>query len=446
MTTLAKVAVPLGALLCLVPMVPSWLALLAGIAVAVVLGNPHLAGTKKATAKLLPYSVVGLGAGMNLSVVARVGASGIGYTVAGIALTLGIGWILGRILHTPRDTSTLVSVGTAICGGSAIAAVGPAIEAKSQDMSVALGTVFLLNATALVLFPPIGHRLGLSEPQFGLWAALAIHDTSSVVGAAMQYGPEGRAVGEAAVVHPGISDRGGGRDLDPGLARCGEAGRGGGAARPRGDLVPDRREPHQRGAEKRGGPAVPAGAAIVAARGLGDAGRRGFRPDRLSFSAACAIARVPSQTLQTSGSLVLQALLDSDLHNPTYQVKGNRLSQRKLHRTLFAAITRQLILELLSLSWHGIEPDMIFVGAKMNQIAVQSEGRHLIFDGLLRAWGRFSDRRPDLFQNLLDVRGEARNVLVDVFGCRLIGFHPASFEARGPLPVHFTPCFTATFL
>ncbi|HKI02117.1 MAG TPA: putative sulfate exporter family transporter [Thermoanaerobaculia bacterium] len=195
MTTLAKVAVPLGALLCLVPMVPSWLALLAGIAVAVVLGNPHLAGTKKATAKLLPYSVVGLGAGMNLSVVARVGASGIGYTVAGIALTLGIGWILGRILHTPRDTSTLVSVGTAICGGSAIAAVGPAIEAKSQDMSVALGTVFLLNATALVLFPPIGHRLGLSEPQFGLWAALAIHDTSSVVGAAMQYGPEALAVG-----------------------------------------------------------------------------------------------------------------------------------------------------------------------------------------------------------------------------------------------------------
>ena len=195
MTTFAKVAIPLGALLCLVPWVPSWLALLAGIAVAVALGNPHLVQTKKVTAKLLPYSVVGLGAGMNLNVVARVGASGIGYTVVGIALTLGLGWILGRALRTSRDTSTLVSVGTAICGGSAIAAVGPAIEAKSQDMSVALGTVFLLNATALVLFPPIGHNLGLSEQQFGLWAALAIHDTSSVVGAAMQYGPAALAVG-----------------------------------------------------------------------------------------------------------------------------------------------------------------------------------------------------------------------------------------------------------
>ncbi len=191
----SQAAVPLGAVLCLLPIVPSWFALLVGIVIAVSLGNPWLVQTRKVTAKLLPYSVVGLGAGMDLGVVARVGMQGIGYTVVGIAFALGAGWLLGKLLRTPRDSSILISVGTAICGGSAIAAVGPAIEAKSQDMSVALGTVFLLNATALVIFPLIGHQLGLTEPQFGLWAALAIHDTSSVVGATMQYGPQALAIG-----------------------------------------------------------------------------------------------------------------------------------------------------------------------------------------------------------------------------------------------------------
>lgn len=195
MKSLSKWLVPGGALVCLLPMIPSWAALLGGIALAITCGNPWLTQTRRVTAKLLPYSVVGLGAGMNLQVVARVGVQGIGYTIIGISVTLVAGWILGKILNTARDTSILVSVGTAICGGSAIAAVGPAIEAKSQDMSVALGTVFLLNATALVLFPMIGHHFGLSEQQFGLWAALAIHDTSSVVGAAMQYGPQALAIG-----------------------------------------------------------------------------------------------------------------------------------------------------------------------------------------------------------------------------------------------------------
>lgn len=195
MTTLSKTIVPLGALLCLHPSVPSPAALIAGILIAVAVGNDWLPQTKKVTAKLLPYSVVGLGAGMNLEVVARAGLDGLGYTVVGISLSLLAGWGLGKLLKTPRDTSILVSVGTAICGGSAIAAVAPAIEAKSQDVSVALGTVFLLNATALTIFPTIGHALSLSQRQFGLWAALAIHDTSSVVGATMQYGAEALAIG-----------------------------------------------------------------------------------------------------------------------------------------------------------------------------------------------------------------------------------------------------------
>jgi uncharacterized integral membrane protein (TIGR00698 family) len=115
---------------------------------------------------------------------------GFRYTVIGIMLTLSIGLSLGWLFRTERDTSLLITVGTAICGGSAIAAVAPAIRAKNNDVSVALATVFFLNAMALLVFPPIGHHLGLSQMQFGVWSALAIHDTSSVVGAAMQYGAD----------------------------------------------------------------------------------------------------------------------------------------------------------------------------------------------------------------------------------------------------------------
>jgi uncharacterized integral membrane protein (TIGR00698 family) len=138
---------------------------------------------------------MGLGAGMNLAVVMKVGFEGIGYTITGILSAGIIGTLLGKFLKTPRDTSILITVGTAICGGSAIAAVAPVLRAKHQEVSVALGTVFTLNALALIIFPTIGHHFNLSESQFGLWCALAIHDTSSVVGATMQYGSHALEVG-----------------------------------------------------------------------------------------------------------------------------------------------------------------------------------------------------------------------------------------------------------
>jgi len=141
--------------------------------------------------------VVGLGFGMPLATVARAGASGVGYTVAGIAVTMALGVLLGRWLRVDRETSLLVTTGTSICGGSAIAAVAPVLGARPESTSVALATVFVLNAVALYLFPAVGHLLGLSESQFAVWAAVAIHDTSSVVGAAAAYGP--RAL-EAATV------------------------------------------------------------------------------------------------------------------------------------------------------------------------------------------------------------------------------------------------------
>jgi uncharacterized integral membrane protein (TIGR00698 family) len=178
------------AALTLAPGVPAAAALVGGILFALLLGNPWLERTRAWTTPLLQLSVVGLGFGMNLDQVLRAGAHGIGVTAAGISATLALGWALGRALRTERDVSLLVSSGTAICGGSAIAAVASAIDAPAAPTAVALATVFLLNAAALVLFPPIGHYFGLSQSQFGLWAALAIHDTSSVVGASMQYGRE----------------------------------------------------------------------------------------------------------------------------------------------------------------------------------------------------------------------------------------------------------------
>lgn len=187
---MARILLPLLALASLWPGVPSWAALLAGVLLALALGNPYAARTRVLTPKLLSLSVVGLGAGMDLVKVAKAGLAGFAYTAAGLALALGLGWLIGRSLKVARDTSVLLSVGTAICGGSAIAAVAPVIRAKDEEVTLALATVFLLNATALVVFPAIGHGLHLAERPFGLWAALAIHDTSSVVGAASGYGPE----------------------------------------------------------------------------------------------------------------------------------------------------------------------------------------------------------------------------------------------------------------
>ena len=137
---------------------------------------------------LLQYSVVGLGFGMNLEASLASGAEGMSFTIISVFGTLAIGWLIGRkLLRVDRNTSYLVSSGTAICGGSAIAAVGPVINAKESEMSVALGTVFILNAIALFVFPVIGRALGMGDVEFGTWAAIAIHDTSSVVGAGAAY-------------------------------------------------------------------------------------------------------------------------------------------------------------------------------------------------------------------------------------------------------------------
>jgi uncharacterized integral membrane protein (TIGR00698 family) len=174
--------------LCFFPAISSAVGLMVGLVLALVFGNPFLGACQKYTSRLLQASVIGLGAGMNLEVVGRVGLEGIGYTAVGIVLAMGIGLLLGRALNTAPNTSMLVCVGTAICGGSAIAAVAPTIRAKSEEVSVALATIFFLNSSALFIFPWIGHALDMSEHAFGLWSALAIHDTSSVVGASMQYG------------------------------------------------------------------------------------------------------------------------------------------------------------------------------------------------------------------------------------------------------------------
>ncbi|MFI5390694.1 MAG: YeiH family protein [Bacteriovoracales bacterium] len=193
--TLGHFLFPLAVIFTLTPWASSGGALVLGIILALLFGNPYSEKTKTLPNKLLQISVIGLGAGMNLAIIAKVGLSGIGYTLSGITLALILGNLFGRWLKVGRDTSLLISIGTAICGGSAIAAVTPVIKAKHHDVSVALGTVFMLNALALFLFPWIGHKLTLTQTQFGLWSALAIHDTSSVVGATLQFGPEALKVG-----------------------------------------------------------------------------------------------------------------------------------------------------------------------------------------------------------------------------------------------------------
>ena len=144
---------------------------------------------------LLQASVVGLGFGMNLAQVMHAGRSGFIYTAISIATATILGLLLGHLLHVARKASFLITMGTAICGGSAIAALSPVIEADDNAIAVSMGTVFALNSVGLLLFPFIGHRCHLSQEQFGLWAALAIHDTSSVVGAASKYGLQALAIG-----------------------------------------------------------------------------------------------------------------------------------------------------------------------------------------------------------------------------------------------------------
>lgn len=166
-------------------------ALFLGLAFALACGQAHPKFNKKMSKYLLQYSVVGLGFGMNLHASLASGREGMEFTIISVFGTLLIGWVIGRkFLRVGRDTSYLISAGTAICGGSAIAAVGPVLKAKDSDMSVALGTIFILNAIALFIFPVIGHALDMSQQDFGTWAAIAIHDTSSVVGAGAAYGEE----------------------------------------------------------------------------------------------------------------------------------------------------------------------------------------------------------------------------------------------------------------
>ena len=166
------------------------LALALGLLLAFSVGNPHPNLTGKPSRYLLQASVVLLGFGMNLEAIYKAGRDGILFTIATIFGTLLLGYLVGKALSVRQKTSALISSGTAICGGSAIAAVGPAINAAPEEMSVSLGTVFILNSVALFLFPVIGNGLHLSQTQFGIWSAIAIHDTSSVVGAAQTFGPE----------------------------------------------------------------------------------------------------------------------------------------------------------------------------------------------------------------------------------------------------------------
>lgn len=183
------------AVLCFVPIVPSWVALIGGIIFALTLGNPFLKQTQIYSKKFLALSIVGLGAGMNLSVIVDAGLIGLFYTALSIVFAIGLGILLGRMLKVESNIAALITFGSAICGGSAIAAAAPVLKAKEHEITAALGVVFSLNALALIIFPIIGQWTGLSQEQFGLWAALAIHDTSSVVGASMQYGAEALEVG-----------------------------------------------------------------------------------------------------------------------------------------------------------------------------------------------------------------------------------------------------------
>ncbi|MEO6774071.1 MAG: putative sulfate exporter family transporter [Kofleriaceae bacterium] len=167
---------------------PSWLALGSGLVVALATRMDRPDQAKLLTTLTLQLGVMALGAGMNLDTVLRVGVDGALVTATGLALALTLGLGLGRVLGVPKDTSLLVAVGTGICGGSAIAAVASVTRPKDHEMSVALAVVFVLNAVGLILFPAIGHLMGMSQQMFGRWAALAIHDTSSVVGAGLAYG------------------------------------------------------------------------------------------------------------------------------------------------------------------------------------------------------------------------------------------------------------------
>ena len=178
------------AFICLTPWISPPIALFLGLAFALTLGSPFPVFNKKASKYLLQIAVIGLGFGMNLHESLKAGTDGILFTIISVVSVIIIGILVGKFYKVDKVTSYLISSGTAICGGSAIAAVGPIVRADESQMSVSLATVFVLNAIALFIFPTIGQWLNLSQIQFGTWAAIAIHDTSSVVGAGSAYGEE----------------------------------------------------------------------------------------------------------------------------------------------------------------------------------------------------------------------------------------------------------------
>jgi len=178
------------ALLCLTPFISPPFALFLGLGFALTLGSPFPKFNKKVSKYLLQASVVGLGFGMNLLDSLKAGSDGMIFTLFSVVSVMFLGIVVGKWFQVSRVSSYLIASGTAICGGSAIAAVGPIAKANESEMSISLATIFVLNAVALFLFPVLGHWLDLSQHQFGLWAAIAIHDTSSVVGAGATYGEE----------------------------------------------------------------------------------------------------------------------------------------------------------------------------------------------------------------------------------------------------------------
>lgn len=172
------------------PVISAPIALLLGLIFAFIFPNPYPKFNKKTSKYLLQVAVVCLGFNMNLQESLKSGSEGMFFTVVSVVGVMALGVLLGYMLHINRKTAYLISSGTAICGGSAIAAVGPVVKANENEMAVSLGVIFILNSVALFIFPPLGHLLDMTQQQFGTWAAIAIHDTSSVVGAGEAYGEE----------------------------------------------------------------------------------------------------------------------------------------------------------------------------------------------------------------------------------------------------------------
>jgi len=186
----SKVLYVLLAVICILPIINAPIALFLGLVLALTVGCPYPKINRFASKYLLQVSVVGLGFGMNINEAMKAGSDGLLFTVVSVVSVLTLGIILGKWLGLNKINSFLISSGTAICGGSAIAAVGPISKASESEMSVSLATIFILNAIALFIFPVLGHFFDLSQYQFGLWSAIAIHDTSSVVGAGASFGEE----------------------------------------------------------------------------------------------------------------------------------------------------------------------------------------------------------------------------------------------------------------